>query len=138
MIFRPHWLKLFSNWLKYNAKPLLSTKWRQISMKCFHFFEQKFPRICLIKVLIVSVQHLILSIPDYRPISFQWFPHFPIIISVFHGESFWVEMALTFLCVFSCPRGWPVTFDAFLLVLYWSTNEFLFCFTIIYWPAWTF
>ena len=46
-------------------------------------------------------------------------------------------MAVAFLCVFGCSIGWPVTFNAFLLVLYWSTNDFLFCFTIIYWPPWT-
>ena len=78
----------FSNWSKYNAKTSLNTKWRQISIECFHFFEQRFPRICLNKVPIVSVQHFVLSIPDYRHINFQRFPHFPIIIPIFHGESF--------------------------------------------------
>ena len=34
-------------------------------------------------------------------------------------------MAMAFLCVFSWSRRWPVTFDAFLLVLYWCTNDFL-------------
>ena len=33
-------------------------------------------------------------------------------------------MAVAFLCVFDCSRGWPVTFDAFLLVPYWSTKIF--------------
>ena len=40
----------------------------------------------------------------------------------------------------------PVTFNALLLVLYWSTTDFLFCSTIIYWlthfnsdnPGWLF
>ena len=40
-------------------------------MEYFHFFEQRFPRICLDKVLIVSVQHFILFIPNYRHINFQ-------------------------------------------------------------------
>ena len=54
---------------------------------------------------IVSVQHFILSIPDYRHINFQRFPHFPIIVPIFHGESFeveLVEMVMAFLCVSGC------------------------------------
>ena len=86
VIFRPHWLKPFSNWWKYNVKPSPNTKWRQISMECFHFSEQRFPRISLNKVPIISVQHFLLSILDYRHINFQWFPHFSIIIPIFHGE----------------------------------------------------
>ena len=50
----------------------------------------RFPRICLYKVPIVSVQHLILSILDYHHINFLGFSHFPIIIPVFHGKSFGV------------------------------------------------
>ena len=117
VIFQPHWLKPFSNWSKYNAKPSLNTKLRQILMECFHFSEQRFPRICL-KVPVVSVQDFLLAISDHRHI----------IIPIFHGESFGVspvEMAMLFLCVFSCSREWPITFDAFLLVLYWSPNDFL-------------
>ena len=53
MIFRPHWLKPFLKWSKYNATPSINTKWRQTSMECFHFFEQRFPCICLNKVPIV-------------------------------------------------------------------------------------
>ena len=34
-------------------------------MECFHFSEQRFPRICLNKLPIVSVQHFILSLRDY-------------------------------------------------------------------------
>ena len=86
MIFRPHWLKPFSNWWKYNAKPSLNRKWRQISVYCFHFFEERFPRIFPNKVSIVSIQHFILSILDYRHINFKWFPHLRIIIPIFHGE----------------------------------------------------
>ena len=47
-------------------------------------------------------------------------------------------MAVTFFCLFSCSRRLPVTFDALLLVLYWSADDFLFCFTNVYWHAWTF
>ena len=65
VLFWPHWVKLFSNWPKYNIKPSLNTKWCQISMECFHFSEQRFPCICLNKVPIASVQHFILAIPDY-------------------------------------------------------------------------
>ena len=43
-----------------------------------------------------------------------------------------VEIDVAFLCVFCYSRGWPVTFDDFLLVLYRSTNDFLICFIIIY------
>ena len=84
VIFRPHWLKPFS---KYNAKPSLNTKWRQISMECFHFPEQLFQRICQNKAPTVSVQHFLLSILDYRHIKFQRLPHFSIIIPIFHGQS---------------------------------------------------
>ena len=49
VIFRPHWLKPFSNWSNYNAKPSRSTKWHQISMWCFHFYKQRFPCIFLKK-----------------------------------------------------------------------------------------
>ena len=55
-------------------------------MEYFDFSEQRFPRICLNKVPIVSVQHIFLSITDYRHINFKRFPHFPIIIPIFHGE----------------------------------------------------
>ena len=75
----------------------------------FIFLNKRFSRIYLNKVPIVFVQQFILSIPDYCHINFQWFSHFPIIIPIFHGE-FWVlpaEMAVAFLCVFSCSRGWP-------------------------------
>ena len=86
-------------------------------MECFCFSEQRFPRICLNKVLLVSVQHVILSLPDFHHISFQRFSHFSIIIPIFHGGSFGVspvKMAMAFLCVFGCSRGWPVvTFDVF-------------------------
>ena len=44
-------------------------------MERFHFFDQRFPRICLNKVPIVFVQR-------------QRIPHFPVIIPIFHGESF--------------------------------------------------
>ena len=57
-------------------------------MECFHFSEQRFPRISLNKVPIISVQHFLLSILDYRHINFQRFPHFSIIIPIFYGESF--------------------------------------------------
>ena len=40
-------------------------------MECFHFSEQRFPRISLNKVPIISVQHFLLLILDYRHISFQ-------------------------------------------------------------------
>ena len=138
MIFRPHWLKPFSNWSKYNVKPSLNTKWRQISIECLHFFKERFPRICLNKVLIVSAQHFISSIPDYRRINSKRFPHFSIIVPILYGENFGVqpvEMAVAFFCVFGCSRGLPDTMDALLLVLFWSTNDFLFFFTIIYWPT---
>ena len=88
IFFRPHWLKPFSNWSKYNAKLSLNTKWRQISMECFPFFEQRFPRICLNKVPSVSVEHFISSIPDYRHINSQQFLQSPVTISIFHRESF--------------------------------------------------
>ena len=96
MVFWPHWLKSFSNWSKYNAKLSLNTKWHQISMECFHFFEQRFPRICLNKVPIVSIQQFILSIPDCHHINFQWFPQFPTIPSIptiyYHNTCFsWKE-----------------------------------------------
>ena len=39
-------------------------------MECFHFFEQRFPCICLNKVPIAFVQHFIFSIPNYRYINF--------------------------------------------------------------------
>ena len=48
--------------MKVQRKPSLNTKWRQISTECFHFSEQKFPRICLNEVPLVSVQHFLLSI----------------------------------------------------------------------------
>ena len=84
MIFRLHWLKLFSNWSKYNAKPSPKTKWREISMECFHFFEQTFPRILTKSPLSLS-STFILSIPGYRHINFQWFPDFP----CFSWGEFW-------------------------------------------------
>ena len=56
-------------------------------MECFHFSEQSFSRNCLNKVLIVSVQHFILSIPDYHHINFQRFPHFSIIVPIYNGEK---------------------------------------------------
>ena len=77
MIVWPYWLKPFSYWWKYNTEPSLNTKWHQISMQCFHFLEQTFPRTCLNKALNVSVLHFILAIPDYHHINFLWFPHFP-------------------------------------------------------------
>ena len=101
----------------------------------FSFFWGRFPHLCLNNVSIFSVQHFILFIPDYRHINFQWFPHFPIIIPTFHEESFGVKpvkMSMALLCVFGCSRVWPVTFDSFLLVLYWPTNDFLFCFNFLY------
>ena len=54
----------------------------------FSFFEQTFPRICLNKVPLSLFNTFILSIPDYHHINFQWFLDFPIIMAVFHGESF--------------------------------------------------
>ena len=80
----------------------------------FHFFEPKFPHICFKKVPIVSTQHFILSIPDYHHISFQWFSHFPILIPIFHGESFglyqlhlilscWCSIDLLMIFVFLSP-----------------------------------
>ena len=81
VICRPHWLKLFSNWSKYNAKSSLNTKWRQISMGWFNFFEQRVPRICLNKVLIVSVQLFLLSKPDNRYINLQQ-------VFILNGEKF--------------------------------------------------
>ena len=61
---------------KNNAKPSLNTEWHQISMKRFHFFEQRFLRICLNKASIISVQHFILPIPDYHHISSKGFLNF--------------------------------------------------------------
>ena len=78
-----------------------------------------------------------LSIPDYRHINFQWFPHFSIIAPIFNWESFGlqqVEMAVAFLYVFRCTRRWPITFDALFLMFDWS-SDFLFCFIFIYWSA---
>ena len=57
-------------------------------LSVFHFSEQRFPRICLNNVPIISVQHFLLSILDYRHINSPGFPHFPIIIHFFYGESF--------------------------------------------------
>ena len=54
----------------------------------FIFFDQRFPGICLNKVPIVFVLRFILFRPDYRRINFQRIPHFPVIIPIFHGESF--------------------------------------------------
>ena len=53
----------------------------------FSFFLKRFPRIFLNQFL-VSVQHFILSIPDYHHINFQRFPHFSITINIFNRE-FW-------------------------------------------------
>ena len=135
VICRPHWLKLFSNWSKYNAKPSLNTKWRQISMGWFNFFEQTFPRICLNKFLIVSVQLFILSKPDNRYINLQQSPKLFYHSTYFEWREIWgvtSQNGMTFFCMLGWSRGWPM------LVLYWSTNDFLFYFTIIYWPALTF
>ena len=87
VIFRPHWLKPFSNSWKYDAKSSLNTNMTSNFNVVFSFFEQKFPRICPNKVPIVSVQH-ILSVFEYHHINFQWFPQLPIKIPIFHGESF--------------------------------------------------
>ena len=114
VIFRPHWLRPFSSWSKCNAKPSLNKKSRQISMECFHFSEQRFPCIGINKVPIVSVQHFTLPISDYRHLNFQLFPRFSIIIPILHRETsgVWpVEMAVEFLCVFDCSRGWSVNFE---------------------------
>ena len=55
----------------------------------FSFFEQTFPRICLNKVPIVSVQHFYLVHTWLPPYQFPMIPRlFPIIMAVFHGESF--------------------------------------------------
>ena len=35
-------------------------------------------------------------------------------------------MVVALLCVFGCIRRWTMTFDALLLMLDWSTNDFLF------------
>ena len=48
----------------------------------FIFWNRGFHAFVLTKFPL-SVQHFILSIPDYRHINFQWFPHFPIIIPIF-------------------------------------------------------
>ena len=87
VIFQPHCLKPFSNWSKYNTKLSLNRKWYRNSMEYFHFSEQRFPRICLNKVPIISVQHFILSISDYHHINFQRFPHFSIIVPIYNGEK---------------------------------------------------
>ena len=92
--------------------------WRNVSMHC------------LSKAPIVSFQHFILSIPTYRHINVQWFPHFSILVPIFNWDSFGmqpVEMAVTFLCVFGCLRRWPITFDALLLMLLWRTLLLMFC-----------
>ena len=91
----------------------------------------------------LSLFNTILSIPDYRHISFQLFFFFfllfyHIIVRIFNGESFGVkpvETGMAFLCVFSWSRRWPGTFDVLVLVLYLSASDFLFCCTVIYWPA---
>ena len=70
--------------------PLLIQNDVKFQWSVFIFFEQRFPRICINKVLIFSVQHFILSIHDYRHIVFQWFPHFPNIMPIVHGQSFGV------------------------------------------------
>ena len=126
-IFRPHWLRPFSNWSKYNAKLFLNTKWPQILMKCFHFSEQRFPRIFLNKVPIVFIQHFILRILDYCHISFQRFPHLSIIVTIFNGKSFEVqpvEVPVDVLCVFGCSRGWRV-------LLGWGESKYTFI--ILHW-----
>ena len=122
--------------IKVQRKTVTETKWCQISVNCFYFSEQRFPHIC-VKVPIATVQHFILSIPDYRHFNFQRFRHSSTIVPIFNRESFrvwlvWsVETVLASLFVFGCSRRWTVTFDALLLVLCWSTIDFLFSFTII-------
>lgn len=81
-------------------------------MQCFHFCEQRFLRIYVDKVTIASVQHLILSITDYRHIKFQQFPQFSIIVHISNREKFEVklfEMVVTFLCVFDYSKRCQLT-----------------------------
>ena len=110
MIFRLHWLKLFSNWSKYNAKPSPKTKWREISMECFHFFEQTFPRILTKSPLSLS-STFILSIPGYRHINFQWFPDFP----CFSWGEFWGVTSRN-------GRGIPLCVRLLQRMTYWSID----------------
>ena len=94
---------------------------RQILMECFHFSEQRFPRICLNKVPIISVHYFSLSITDYRRISFQRFTHF------YHSRIQQFETGATILFMYDFSRRRPV----FMLSLWWF-------FIIIYWPTWMF
>ena len=55
-------------------------------MECFHFSEQRFPRISLNKVPIISVQHFLLSILYYRHINFY---------SVSKNQLIFLEKCLT-------------------------------------------
>ena len=118
MIFRLHWLKLFSNWSKYNAKPSPKTKWREISMECFHFFEQTFPRILTKSPLSLS-STFILSIPGYRHINFQWFPDFP----CFSWGEFWGVTSRN-------GRGIPLCVRLLQRMTYWSIDLLMIFFLV--------
>ena len=125
----------FSPFSKYNAKPSLNTKWCRISMKCFHFSEQRFPCICLNKVPIVSVQHFILSrlvqtLSNTLPLS---------AISIYNNSLRVLECNQSKQLWHSVVCSVAPEDDKLPLMLScWSTNDFLFCFTITYWPVWTF
>ena len=81
VIFRPHWLKPFSIYTKYNAKSSLNKKWRPISMERFHFSEQRFPRIGL------NSSHCLCST---LYLVHTWLPpyQFPMIPSLFYHNTY--------------------------------------------------
>ena len=121
-----------------NAKPSLNTKLGQISMECFHFSERRFPRICLNKVPIISVQHFILFTPAWL-IIFQGFPHLSIIVPTYAeslgcNQSKWPWHSFSYLV--DLENG-----QFSMMLSWWDCTDLLmifFAFTIIYWPTWKF
>ena len=98
-------------------------------MKCFHFSEQRFPCICLNKVPIVSVQHFILSrlvqtLSNTLPLS---------AISIYNNSLRVLECNQSKQLWHSVVCSVAPEDDKLPLMLScWSTNDFLFCFTITY------
>ena len=97
VICRPHRLKLFSNWSKYNAKPSLNTKWRQISIGWFNFFEQR-----------VGFHAYVITKFSLSLFNFFYCPNLTTAISISSKYLFWMERNLgcnrskwndIFLCV---------------------------------------
>ena len=142
MIFRPHWFKPLSNWSKNNAEPSLIQNDVKFQCSVFIFLSRGFHAFVLKKFALsllstLSCPYLKLISISNDSLTFQ--SKYLFFMERVWGVTIQIGSGIS-LCIpwhSGCSRGWPVTFDTFLLVLYWSINDFLFCFTIIYWPAWT-